>query len=121
MISFTGQTVVITGAAGGIASETARLMHGAGAHLVLADISEAALQALVNRLGLDAERCLCVPVNVELLTLQQGVSENQFAQMQEAGVKLVVPKGLHSSYPKKVRPNLESVEGFITSIRSIKY
>lgn len=56
-----------------------------------------------------------------LLTLQQGVSENQFAQMQEAGVKLVVPKGLHSSYPKKVRPNLESVEGFITSIRSIKY
>ena len=56
-----------------------------------------------------------------LLTLQQGVSENQYAQMQEAGVRLVVPKGLHSSYPKKVRPNLESVEGFIASIRSIKY
>ena len=56
-----------------------------------------------------------------LLTLQQGVSENQYAQMQEAGVRLVVPKGLHSSYPKKVRPNLESVEGFIASIGSIKY
>jgi len=53
-----------------------------------------------------------------LLTLQQGVSENQYAQMQEAGIRLVVPKGLHSSYPKTVRPHLESVEGFISQLRS---
>jgi hypothetical protein len=53
-----------------------------------------------------------------LLTLQQGVSENQYAQMQEAGVRLVVPKGLHTSYPKKVRPHLDSVEKFISELQN---
>lgn len=53
-----------------------------------------------------------------LLTLQQGVSENQHAQMQEAGIQLVVPEGLHKSYPKTVRSHLESVADFISQLRS---
>lgn len=52
-----------------------------------------------------------------LLTLQQGVSESQFSQIQRAGIKLVVPKGLHASYPRSVRPNLETVESFISIVR----
>jgi len=54
-----------------------------------------------------------------LVTLQQGVSENQFREMGEAGVVLVVPKRLHSSYPEVVRPNLQSLEQFIQETKSI--
>ena len=58
-----------------------------------------------------------IPVK-HLLTLQQGVSENQHAQMQAAGIKLVVPKGLHSTYPKSVREHLETVQGFVSELRT---
>ncbi|GAP35394.1 SDR family NAD(P)-dependent oxidoreductase [Piscinibacter sakaiensis] len=64
MISFTGQTVVITGAAGGIARETARMMLAAGANLVLGDLSEAAVRATAESLGGDAGRVACVPLDV---------------------------------------------------------
>jgi hypothetical protein len=50
-----------------------------------------------------------------LLTLQQGVSENQFAEMKSAGVILVVPKRLHESFPEKIRPQLMDLSGFIRS------
>jgi len=39
--------------------------------------------------------------------------------MGEAGVVLVVPKRLHSSYPEVVRPNLQSLEQFIQETKSI--
>lgn len=52
-----------------------------------------------------------------LLTLQEGVSEGQFREMQEAGVKLVVPTGLHDAYPKTVRPYLITFESFIGDVR----
>lgn len=52
-----------------------------------------------------------------LLTLQEGISENQFAEMQEEKVRLVVPAGLHSAYPETVRPHLISFESFIGDIR----
>jgi len=55
---------------------------------------------------------------LHLLTLQEGVSENQFAEMEEEGVQLVVPKGLHGSYPKTVRPKLMSFDGFLTEART---
>ena len=47
-----------------------------------------------------------------LLTLQEGISENQFAEMREEGIKLVVPDGLHHSYNETVR-----FESFIADIR----
>jgi hypothetical protein len=52
-----------------------------------------------------------------VLTLQEGVSEGQFKEMQEAKVKLVVPTGLHKSYPDSVRPHLISFESFIADVR----
>jgi len=52
-----------------------------------------------------------------LLTLQEGVSEGQFAEMVGAGVRLVVPTGLHDSFPTTVRPHLMSLESFIADVR----
>ena len=55
-----------------------------------------------------------------LLTLQEGVSESQFSAMQEAGVHLVVPEGLHDRYPKPVRPYLQTLESFIGEVRALQ-
>ena len=55
-----------------------------------------------------------------LLTLQEGVSEGQFSAMQEAGVHLVVPEGLHERYPRPVRPYLQTLESFIGEVRALK-
>lgn len=52
-----------------------------------------------------------------LLTLQEGVSEGQFREMQEAGVQLVVPVGLHDAYPASIRPHLQTLESFIGDVR----
>jgi len=52
-----------------------------------------------------------------LFTLQEGVSENQFREMTEAGVKLVVPKPLHDKFPKSVQPHLQEFESFLGDIR----
>lgn len=52
-----------------------------------------------------------------LLTLQEGVSQSQFHEMTEAGVRLVVPAGLHDSYPETVRPHLITFEAFISDVR----
>lgn len=56
-----------------------------------------------------------------LLTLQEGVSENQFEEMRGAGIILVVPKPLHSKYPGPIRNQLMTLEGFISEIRSIRH
>ncbi|MCB9992247.1 MAG: type II restriction endonuclease [Hyphomicrobiaceae bacterium] len=55
--------------------------------------------------------------NKHLLTLQEGVSVNQFNEMTEAGVSLVVPAGLHKSYPEPIRPHLMTLEEFIGDVR----
>ena len=52
-----------------------------------------------------------------LLTLQEGVSENQFREMTEAGVRLVVPQGLHHTYPEPVRQRILALEDFIRDVR----
>lgn len=52
-----------------------------------------------------------------LLTLQEGVSTGQFDEMRASGVRLVVPTGLHASYPEAVRPELISLERFIGDVR----
>ena len=55
--------------------------------------------------------------NKHLLTLQEGVSENQFNEMKVAGVQLVIPAPLISSYPPSVRPHLQTLESFIGDVR----
>lgn len=52
-----------------------------------------------------------------LLTLQEGVSEGQFEEMRGAGVQLVVPSGLHNSFPTSVRPHLVTLESFLGDVR----
>lgn len=57
----------------------------------------------------EAER---IPVK-HLLTLQEGVSVSQFRQMKAGGIRLVVPRPLHRSYPEAVRSQLMSLTDFI--------
>ncbi len=60
-----------------------------------------------------------IPVK-HLLTLQEGVSEPQFKEMQEAGVRLVVPEPVMASYPDEVRPHLQTLEQFLAELRRIE-
>jgi hypothetical protein len=60
-----------------------------------------------------------IPVK-HLLTLQEGVSVNQFKEMQGAGVRLVVPRALHEKYPKEIRPELISVGDFLGDVRGLR-
>lgn len=55
---FTGQTLVVTGAAGGIGSETARIFAEGGANVVLADVRMSRLEETASRLNLNPERYL---------------------------------------------------------------
>ena len=57
-----------------------------------------------------------IPVK-HLLTLQEGVSDRQFAEMMGAGVRLVVPSALFASYPSSLRSELMTLESFIGDIR----
>lgn len=52
-----------------------------------------------------------------LFTLQEGVSEKQFAEMTGAGVRLVVPRPLHKKYPDSVQPHLQELESFLGDVR----
>ena len=52
-----------------------------------------------------------------LLTLQEGVSLNQYKEMQEAGIVLVVPSPLHKKYHKDIRPDLMFFRDFVTETK----
>lgn len=54
-----------------------------------------------------------------LLTLQEGVSENQYAEMKAAGVQLVIPLPLVGKFPESIQPELITVEQFIESVRHL--
>ncbi|MDW8260953.1 MAG: type II restriction endonuclease [Phycisphaerales bacterium] len=54
-----------------------------------------------------------------LLTLQEGVSEAQYFEMKQAGVRLVAPQPLHDKFPSAIRPELLTLEQFLREIRAI--
>ena len=54
-----------------------------------------------------------------LLTLQEGVSENQFRAIEQAGVQLVVPKSLQEKYPAQIRQSLMTLESFLGEVRAL--
>ena len=54
-----------------------------------------------------------------LFTLQEGVSENQYEKMSNRGIRLVVPRSRHSSYPPSVRPSLLSLEDFVSEVKQL--
>lgn len=51
-----------------------------------------------------------------LLTMQEGISNNQLAEMKKAQVTLIVPTPLHSRYPKDRPMPLLGVETFIDGV-----
>lgn len=53
-----------------------------------------------------------------LLTLQEGVSVQQLAEMREEGVQLVVPNQLVRAYPDEVRSSLLSLSRFVQLVRA---
>ena len=55
-----------------------------------------------------------------LLTLQEGVSENQFREMTESGVRLVVPKSHIKRFHRKIRSELTTLDGFIQDVRGLR-
>lgn len=59
-----------------------------------------------------------VPVK-HLLTLQEGVSVNQFAEMEAARLQLVIPASLIEAFPVEVRPKLMTFDQFITDVRML--
>ena len=54
-----------------------------------------------------------------LLTLQEGVSANQYRQMADARVRLVVPEGHISKFPREIRAELTTLGGFIQDVKSL--
>ncbi len=58
--------------------------------------------------------------NKHVLTLQPGLSDNQFREIQEANLSLVVPKSLHDSYSSSIRPHLQTLESFLGDLRLLQ-
>ncbi len=56
-----------------------------------------------------------------LLTVQEGVSESQYKEMAESGVKLVVPAPLKSRFPSRVRTEIQTLGEFIEEVRQLAH
>lgn len=54
-----------------------------------------------------------------LLTLQEGVSPNQFAEMEAASVQLVVPESLIKTYAEDIQPRLMTIRDFLAELRQL--
>lgn len=53
-----------------------------------------------------------------LFTLSEGVSPDQFGQMESAGLRLVVPAGNMRHFPPAIQPKLLSLSGFLRLVAS---
>jgi hypothetical protein len=60
-----------------------------------------------------------IPIK-HLLTLQEGISVTQYAEMKAAGVHLVIPKLLVQKFPQRVQGELVTLEDFINSVRHLR-
>ncbi|MCJ8317502.1 type II restriction endonuclease [Idiomarina sp.] len=58
-----------------------------------------------------------IPVK-HLFTLQEGVSVNQFNEMKEENVVLVVPEDIKTKYPESIRANILTLGQFIDDTKS---
>ena len=73
MLRLEKKVAIITGAAGGIGQEAARLFAKEGAKLALLDLDQGALDKLANEIG--AENCLALQTDVtDPKAMQQGVA-----------------------------------------------
>lgn len=53
-----------------------------------------------------------------ILTIQAGISPAQLREMRDSGVSLIVPRELHSQYPRDTGIQLLTLEEFITEART---
>ncbi|HED3698684.1 TPA: restriction endonuclease, partial [Citrobacter amalonaticus] len=49
----------------------------------------------------------------------EGVSQAQYREMRESGVRLVVPSSLHKKYPEAVRAELMTLGAFIAELTGL--
>lgn len=78
----------------------------------------AAKTTLKDRWRQVTEECADLPTR-HLLTLQEGLSKEQFRLITEAGIRLVVPKNLIPKYARSIQPHVLTVEGFIADVRTM--
>jgi hypothetical protein len=52
-----------------------------------------------------------------IITIQQGISANQLAEMHEANVTLVVPRDIQRQYPRGGDIEMQNIEQFIETVR----
>jgi NAD(P)-dependent dehydrogenase (short-subunit alcohol dehydrogenase family) len=104
MERFYGQTVIVTGAAGGIGKEIVRLFATEGANLVLVDLDQSAMQEIVVELKLDMNKCLILEADVS----------------QETDIENYVGKTVQTFGRIDVFCNNAGIEGNIHSIVDVK-
>jgi 3-oxoacyl-[acyl-carrier protein] reductase len=78
MFNLTGKTALITGASGGIGNAVAKVMHAAGANVVLTGTREEALKQLVSELGDRAKYVVANLSNTEDLTSLYDKADQAF-------------------------------------------
>ena len=79
LFSLEGKVILLTGAAGGIGSELAKGLAGVGADMVLLDIDEARLQALVEEIQAAGDKAVGIRFDVTDIASFQGLVDRVVA------------------------------------------
>lgn len=89
MQDFTGRTLLLTGASGGIAQATARLFHAQGANVVLTDIAVPALEAFAA--SLDPEAARLATLRMDAARPEDAQAAVDLACTRFGGIDFLVP------------------------------
>ena len=106
--AFAGKRALITGAAGGIGSQCARLLAGSGAELVLTDVNHAGLEQLAADLGTATE----VTVLSGELTSKEGRTKLGKAAEELGGIDFLLPAA--GIYPESPLTNITDEDWDLT-------
>lgn len=140
MFDLTGKKALVTGATGGLGSEIARALHGAGAHVALSGTREDKLRELADELG---ERTAITPCNLadaasvdalpkqasealgglDILISNAGITRDQLLmRMKDEDWDLVIRVNLEAHYRLSkacLRPMMKQRWGRIIGITSV--
>src|SRR5690606_2747488 len=97
---FSRKVAFITGGAGGIGSETARLFVEQGAHVVLADLNYEGAQKVADELNAEFGEGRAFPVKVDVTNEEMVQAAYRATALQYGGVDIIVNNaGLATSSP----------------------